>query len=337
MKKFGQEGYIFHVYGHDKYLQHALASAVTIRRYDHQRKIALVCEDRHRDELKKYGLEKKFDVIRAIHPDHRSITGFKHNVHQYQLFDRSLFLDSDIIWCRNPDPLWKMLQAYSYTITGSLKADAFFGAPKGFGVLKNIILKRRERTLKRFGITYLSRVQSGLIYVQDTNLAKKVCELATAVICRMDDTHFQSRDKEQGRSLESCEWSLAMAMSLLNIPVFPWLQGHTSPQLDYIEGQCVHDELFNDVICKFHTNNFIYSLRGLKHGGMRNKLISFLTFFPGFGDYMNVKPYCIHFGWLHQKKPFYEFSSRIWSELILETETDNKKLQTGKKPAQVEN
>ncbi|MDZ7682577.1 MAG: hypothetical protein U5J63_12920 [Fodinibius sp.] len=37
-----------------------------------------------------------------------------------------------------------------------------------------------------------------------------------------------------GRSEESCEWSMAMAMSKLDLPVYPWLQGHTSPQLDYI-------------------------------------------------------------------------------------------------------
>jgi hypothetical protein len=325
VKNFGHEGYIYHVYGDVKYLQHAVSSAQTIRRYDQTRKIALVCEEVHRKELRKYNLEHLFDVISEIEPEHRSITGFKHNVHRYQIFERSLFLDSDIIWCRNPDHLWENLRTYDFTITGNLKADAFFGAPKGFGVLKNIVLKRRERTLKRFGLRYLIRVQSGMMFIQDDEIAKKVCELASEFISRMDDTHFQSRGREKGRNLESCEWSLAMAMSALDIPVLPWLQGHTSPQLDYIEDQCEHDDLFLNVTCKFHTNNFIYSLRGLKHEGTRKALINTLSFIPGFSDYMTVKPYCLHFGWLHQKNPFYQFSDRIWSSLI--SGTDNRVLQ----------
>lgn len=313
MKNYGQEGYIYHVYGRSEYLKHAVASALTIKRYDHSRKIALVCEEKHRTELTNAGLSGLFDVFHPIAPEHRSITGFKHNVHLYQLFEKSLFLDSDIIWCRDPEKLWNLLSAYKFTITGNLKADAFFGAAKGPRIILDLLMKKRERTLKRFGLTYLSRVQSGLMFVQDNELAQKVCELAGDMINRKDETHFQSRNQEHGRTLESCEWSLAMAMSMLNIPIFPWLQGHTSPQLDYIEDQCIHDENFDDVYCKYYTNSFIYSLRGIKNDMIRTMLINMLSVFPGYGDFMMVKPFCIHFGWLHQKQPFYEFSERIWA------------------------
>jgi hypothetical protein len=314
LKTHGPEGYIYHVYGHSKYLRHAVASALTIKRYDTQRKIALVCEQKHKAELSDAGFGNLFDVVYPIETEHCSITGFKHNVHNYQLFDRSLFLDSDIIWCRDPDKLWNLLSAYKFTITGNLKADAFFGASKGPQIILDLLMKKRERTLKRFSLTYLSRVQSGMMFVQDNELTKIVCDLAGNMIARKDETHFQSRNKEHGRTLESCEWSLAMAMSVMDIPVFPWLQGHTSPQLDYIEDQCVHDEYFEDVYCKYYTNNFIYTLRGIKNDSLRNFLINSCSYFPGYGDYMMVKPFCIHFGWLHQKNPFYKFSDRMWAE-----------------------
>ncbi|MFU8860662.1 MAG: hypothetical protein ACNA8K_09575 [Cyclonatronaceae bacterium] len=323
MKSYGQEGYIYHVYGQSKYLRHAVASALTIKRYDTNRKIALVCEEKHKIELAAAGLSDLFDVLYTIAPDHRSITGFKHNVHYYQLFDRSLFLDSDMIWCRDSGKLWSLLSAYKFTITGNLKADAFFGAAKGPRIIFDLLMKKRERTLKRFGLTYLSRVQSGMIFVQDNDLAQKICELADNMISRKDETHFQSRNQEHGRTLESCEWSLAMAMSVLDVPVFPWLQGHTSPQLDYIEDQCIHDENFEDVYCKYFTNSFIYSLRGIRHNRIRNLMIDILSFFPGYGDYMMVKPFCIHFGWLHQKQPFYEFSDRIWADHAVSSGSDN--------------
>jgi len=312
--KHGVEGYAYPVYGDVKYLKYAVASATTLRRYDKKRPIALICEAHHIEALKTHNITI-FDVVHPIQPEHRGIVGFKHNVHQYPLFDRMLFLDCDMIWAKNPDPLWTSMSNFPFTITGALTADMFFGAPKGFGVLKDVLLMRRKRTLKRFGLTYLSRVQSGMIYMRDVALAKSVCETAGEMLSRIDETHFQSRMKESGRSEESCEWSLAMAMSKLSVPVYPWLFGSESPQLDFIDDLTTHDSDFNEVECLYYTDPFVYSLRGLKHVGLRNFCIRFLSMFAGKGDRMCITPYVIHFGWLHQKQPFYEFSDRIWHQV----------------------
>jgi hypothetical protein len=37
--------------------------------------------------------------------------------------------------------------------------------------------------------------------------------------------------------------------------------------------------------------------------------------YPGNGDFMKVTPYCIHFGWYHQKQPFNIFSDLTWKRL----------------------
>jgi len=47
-------------------------------------------------------------------------------------------------------------------------------------------------------------------------------------------------------------------------------------------------------------------------------LIRVLSSLPGKGDYYDVTPYVLHFGWLHHKQPFYDFASRVWEELAVE-------------------
>lgn len=315
-EKLSKEGYVYVSYGHPKYLKHTVASVVSLRRYDTDRPVALVCDAKQRTFLEQAGLSNLFDVVHPLPEEHASIVGFKHNVHHYMFFERNLFLDSDIVWCKNPDALWMSFSPYEFTITGNLTSDSFFGSSKSLGVLKDIVFGHRRRTLNKFGLSYLSRVQSGMIYAADYDQTKKVCLLAQEMLSKKDDTHFRSRKMEQGRTEESCEWSLAMSMSKLNNPVHPWLQGHNSPQLDFIEDLTEYDQDFHYVRTKYYSNDFVYSFRGLKARWLRRLLIKIFSLMPGKGDYLLTTPYCIHFGWYHEKLPFYEFSERVWQNMI---------------------
>ena len=310
--KFADEGYVYATYGSLKYLKHVIASVVTLRRYDTNRPVALFCSEKHKRALEERFLDHLFDHIFLLPEEYRSITGFKHNVYRFMPFGKNLYLDSDIIWCREPANLWRAFSAYDFTITGNQVSDLFFGAHKGIGVLKDILLKRRKRTLKRFGLTYLSRVQSGMIYAESEELTRNVCELAKEMLDQKKRTHFRSRKEEKGRSEESCEWSFAMAMSKLKIQVIPWLNGFESPQLDFIDRYTNYDDDFRSVSCLLFSSQFIYDLKGLKNRFLQKFLINLLTFFPGKGDYMYVTPYCLHFGWYHQKEPLDRFSEICW-------------------------
>lgn len=314
-KKMAPEGYIYNTYGHPKYLKHAVASVCSLRRYDNERPIALVCEEKHQHILEEQGLSHLFDIVHILPSERASIVGFKHHVHEYLFFEKNLFLDSDIIWCKNPDSLWQSLEPFGFTVTGTQISDNFFGGPKNIGIVKDILLRRRQRTLNRFGLTYLSRVQTGMMYASEYGVTKRVCELAQSMLERKNETHFKSRKLERGRSEESCEWSIAMAMSKLSLPVYPWLQGHLSPQLDYIDDYTSHDEDFEYVICTYYCDQLVYNLRGLRQKWLRNLLTLLLSLIPGKGDYLQTTPYCLHFGWYHQKQPFYEFAERTWINL----------------------
>lgn len=308
------EGYVLHTYGPERYVRHAVASVVTLRRHDAVRPVALFCTAEQRTALERHGLDTLFAVIEELPPMHRSIVGFKHHLHRFMPFDRCLFVDADMVWCRDPDPLWTQLAAFPFTATGLERADFFFGGPKGMGVLRDIILDRRRQTMRRFGLTNLPRVQAGMIYASDEDMTRAVCEQAGEFLARRAETHFRSRLNE-GRNEESCEWSLAMAMSRFRLPVFPWMQGLNSPQLDFIDGLTDYDEDFEHVRCRYYTHPFVYNLRGLAGRRLRETAIGFFARLPGLGDYQEVTPFVIHFGWLRYKQPFFDFAARVWTRL----------------------
>jgi hypothetical protein len=313
-----REGYVFHSYGAERYVKHAVASVRTLRRHDAKRPVALFCPPDHQALLARHGLSGHFDRIAELPPDHRSIVGFKHHLDRFKAFERSLFVDADMVWCRDPDPLWHRFATYAFTATGLQQADHFFGGPKGPGVLADILLSRRRQTLERLGLTYRPRVQAGMVYAQDDACTAEVMQAARHFLGRAGETHFRSRLQEDGRSEESCEWSLALAMSQLDRPVFPWLQGQESPQLDYIDGLTTHDPAFREVSYRLYTSPFVYSLRGLPAPQVRDALLALAEQLPGLGEYMTVTPFALHFGWLHQKQPFYDFVDRTWSQLTVE-------------------
>ncbi len=308
------EGYVLHTYGKEAYLRHAVASLVTLRRYDSSRPVALYCTTSQVELLRGTGLDHRFDLVEQLPDSSRSIRGFKHCLHKFKPWDRSLYIDSDIIWCRDPDPLWVQLSVYPFTATGLERADFYFGGPKNAEVILEFLRDRRHRTLSRFGLTHLPRVQAGMIYASDPEVTQSVCELATEFHSRVSETHFRTRLRE-GRTEESCEWSLAMAMSRMGLPVYNWYQGANSPQLDYIPGMTEHTEDFQEVFCEYYTDRLVYEIRGIKNPGVRQFWIRLISGILRRRDRLKVTPFALHFSWLHAKQPFHDFADRVWAEL----------------------
>ncbi len=313
--KLGVEGYVYNTYGKEEYLRHAVASVISLRRYDQTRSVVIFCSEQHANLLNKEPLDNIFNEVFILPKENRSITGFKHNIDQFMPFEKNLFLDSDMIWCKNPHSLWQSFSPYQYTITGNQTSDNFFGGPKGLGIIKDLVFRKRNRTLKKFDLTYLSRVQSGMIYASNYELTANVCKWAKKMLQDKHLTHFRSRMEESGRNEESCEWSLAMAMSKLQLQVYPWFYGYISPQLDFIERFTSYDKDFKNVSCLYYSNKVVYNLRGIPVRWIQELLLKSFTIFPGKGDYLYVTPYCLHFGWYHQKQPFFDFANRKWEEL----------------------
>ena len=143
------EGYVLHTYGPPRYVRQAVAAVETLRRHDTKRPVALYAPQSHFDLLAERGLGDHFAVQNVLPEAHHSIVGFKHHVEKFMPFDANLFVDADMVWCKNPDPLWQRLQSYSFTATGLERADFWFGGPKGAGIVLDYLFDRRRRTMKR--------------------------------------------------------------------------------------------------------------------------------------------------------------------------------------------
>lgn len=310
------EGYVYTAYGKLKYLKHAVASVYSLKKYDDKRPVALICDQKLHKYVETFQLAQLFDRICTLKPQHRSIPGFKHNLHEYMVFEKNLYLDSDIIWCKKPDPLWKRFAAHQYTTTGNLTADPFFGSHKDIEVIVDLIWNRRKKTLDKFGLSHLSRVQAGMMFCQDYTITKKVNTLAKSYLSKIDETHFRSRKQEQGRNEESCEWSLAMAMSELGLTVTPWHWGAESPQIVYVGEIVEHDDEFTQVTCTYFTDRFMDNLKGIQKDWLRTCIRTLTGLLPGKKDHMFITPYSLHFGFYHEKKPFHAYADKVWNRLI---------------------
>ncbi len=312
------QGYVLHIYGDEKYVHHAVASVVTLRRHDQDRPIALYASEEQISLLRESGLSGHFSVLLPLPEEYRSIVGFKHHLHLFRPFEKCLYVDADMVWCRNPDPLWSQLSGFTFTATGVERADIFFGAPKGVGILSHILTGRRGKTMKLFGATYLPRVQAGIIYSAEEEITRKVCTEAGFLLSRRSETHFGSRLSE-GRNEESCEWSLALAMSRLDLPIFNLFQGQNTAQIDYVEGLVRHDTDFERVSCLYFVDRLVHGFRGIRNPTVRKALTRIFLALPGKGDHMWVTPFVLHFGWLHHKQPFYDLAERIWEQELRRT------------------
>ena len=309
------QGYVYCSHGAPKYLIYALVAARRIRAHDIKRPIALFASQNHLDLLRAWNLDSLFQHLQLLPPESCSIIGFKHHTEKFMPFEQNMYLDTDMLLLRNPDTLWHQFTPFGYTYTGQESADVFFGGPKHFGIVVDAVTHKRKKTIRNFDLDHLYRAQTGIMYASDPDLTRQVNELARSFYQRQDETHFISRKNEKGRTLDSCEWSLAMAMSHLKLHVVPWFNGYESPQLDFISGLTRHDPDFETVACKYYCNPFIHSLRGIKTHALRSLFFRIFSVFPRSGDHMWVTPYFLHFGWKHEKHQLDRFVAQEWETM----------------------
>jgi hypothetical protein len=107
------EGLITIAYGPEKYIRMARALALSYRRHNQLRPFAIVTDDRNVKDLENY-----FDVVIPLNSTYGVGVVQKLNLDRYSPFDETLFVDSDCLFYKSPERLWRLYSGKDFTVRG---------------------------------------------------------------------------------------------------------------------------------------------------------------------------------------------------------------------------
>jgi hypothetical protein len=91
----------------------ARALSLSYRRHNQLRPFAIVTDDRNAKDLENY-----FDVVIPLNPTYGVGVVQKLNVDRYTPFDETLFVDSDCLFYKSPERLWRLYSGKDFTVRG---------------------------------------------------------------------------------------------------------------------------------------------------------------------------------------------------------------------------
>ena len=107
------EGLITIAYGPEKYIRMARALALSYRRQNQRRPFAIVTDDSNTKVLENY-----FDVVIPLNSTYGLGVVQKLNVDRYSPFDETLFIDSDCIFYKSPERIWRLYAGKDFCVRG---------------------------------------------------------------------------------------------------------------------------------------------------------------------------------------------------------------------------
>ena len=112
-----KQGYLIIATGPDQYLLGAVTAALSIRRYDLVREIALITDEASADRLPN---PHPFDHVIKIAED-ENYFAYTLSFRTYELspFDETIFLDADVLMLKDHvDQKWEIFEKYEFGIEG---------------------------------------------------------------------------------------------------------------------------------------------------------------------------------------------------------------------------
>ena len=143
---------------------------------------------------------------------------------KYWFFDQQIYLDSDILWCKHPNVLWKAFEPHNICAIGHPKAGGTFGYCYGKEYISNILLFKRKRTLRKFNLKGIPRISAIAIFSKNRDITASACQQARWFFTQKHLTHFNGGKNIRIDNEESCEWSMAMAWAKFHLSVIKFVQ-----------------------------------------------------------------------------------------------------------------
>jgi hypothetical protein len=107
------QGLITIAYGPEKYIRMARALALSYRRQNPRRPFAVVTDNGNARALEHY-----FDVVIPLNATYGLGVVQKLSVDRYSPFDETLFVDSDCIFYKSPERIWRLYAGKDFTVRG---------------------------------------------------------------------------------------------------------------------------------------------------------------------------------------------------------------------------
>jgi len=199
-------GFLTIAYGASKYIRMGKALARSVKHYNAHIPLAVVTDSADRE------LHALFDIIIPFNSGFGSGVKQKLFLDYYTPFEETIFIDSDCLVYRDPEPLWEMHKRHN--IGFAIKGWGYLGIDDEHYSVHNL-----KKYLCAFGVAKIGAFNSGLFYFNSSRQATAVFETARS-ICN----HNNELKSFKNSNLND-EPVFAMAMELNQIECIPWDNG----------------------------------------------------------------------------------------------------------------
>jgi len=160
------EGLITIAYGPEKYIRMARALALSYRRQNQLRPFAIVTDDSNAKGLKNY-----FDVVIPLNSTYGLGVVQKLHLDHYSPFDETLFVDSDCIFYKSPERVWRLYAGKDFSVRGwrYLTGGTEYEKKRPYEFVQNT-----PDFLGKNNITRLPHFNSGVVFFKRSETASNV-------------------------------------------------------------------------------------------------------------------------------------------------------------------
>jgi hypothetical protein len=204
------EGLITIAYGPEKYIRMARALALSYRRQNQLRPFAVVTDDSNTKDLEHY-----FDVVIPLNLTYGAGVVQKLNLDRYSPFDETLFVDSDCLFYKSPERIWRLYAGKDFTVRGwrylTGRTEYEKKSPYEF-------VRDTPDFLRQNNITRLPHFNSGVLFFRKSETASNVFINARSVYERRTTLGFVPFKNAPIAD----EPAFAVALEISNVEMDPW-------------------------------------------------------------------------------------------------------------------
>jgi hypothetical protein len=160
------EGLITIAYGPEKYIRMARALALSYRRQNQLKPFAIVTDDSNAKGLANY-----FDVVIPLNSIYGLGVVQKLHLDRYSPFDETLFVDSDCIFYKSPERIWRLYAGKDFSVRGwrYLTGLTEYEKKRPYEFVQNT-----PDFLRKNNITRLPHFNSGVVFFKKSETASNV-------------------------------------------------------------------------------------------------------------------------------------------------------------------